>query len=171
MTLQVFLTNPSEWTTLLEILSMYGKASNAKVNLDKTVVISLSGYPHTEWIQMINDSNMKWHDKRDEQPVTQLDYPMYSNAKHLNLFFEQLHTKILKHANILKGRHLSVRGKSLIANALLTSKLWHVLRVVPAPATWITRFKKCIVDYTMSFWPRPAWHTICTSKYKVASAS
>lgn len=162
--LQVFLTNPSEWPKLIEILSMYGRASNAKVNLEKTVVISLSGYPHSEWIQLINDQKMKWHDKRDQQPVIQLGYPMYSNPKQLDLFFDQLLTKIMKHIIILKGRHLSIRGKSLITNALLTSKLWHVLRVVPASSEWMKKVKQCVITYTMSFWPRPAWHTVCRNK-------
>jgi hypothetical protein len=40
--LQVFLTNTTEWDKLVEILQLYGRASNAKVNLNKTVVISLS---------------------------------------------------------------------------------------------------------------------------------
>jgi hypothetical protein len=123
---------------------MYGRASNAKVNLEETVVISLFGYPHSEWIQLINDQKMKWHDKRDQQPVIQLGYSMYSNPKQLDLFFDQLLTKIMKHINILKGRHLSIRGRSLIANALLTSTLWHVPRVVPADLAWIKKVKKCI---------------------------
>ncbi|KAG1038429.1 hypothetical protein G6F43_012688 [Rhizopus delemar] len=41
--LEVFLTHPSEWPVLIELLTIYGRASNAKVNLNKTVLVSLSG--------------------------------------------------------------------------------------------------------------------------------
>lgn len=44
--LQVFLTNTTEWDKLVEILQLYGRASNAKVNLNKTVVIYLCQDTH-----------------------------------------------------------------------------------------------------------------------------
>jgi hypothetical protein len=47
--LQVFLNDTKEWKALLYILDLYGKASNAKVNLSKTIVISMSGKTHIEW--------------------------------------------------------------------------------------------------------------------------
>jgi hypothetical protein len=47
--LQVLLNVTKEWNVLLHILDLYGKASNAKVNLSKTIVISMSGKTHIEW--------------------------------------------------------------------------------------------------------------------------
>ncbi|CAO3699241.1 unnamed protein product [Rhizopus stolonifer] len=44
--LEVFLTSPSEWLVLVELLNIYGRASNARVNLSKTVLVSLSGVAH-----------------------------------------------------------------------------------------------------------------------------
>ncbi|CEI99661.1 hypothetical protein RMCBS344292_13744 [Rhizopus microsporus] len=41
--LEVFLFHPSEWPYLLDLLSLYGCSSKAKVNLIKTVIMSISG--------------------------------------------------------------------------------------------------------------------------------
>lgn len=120
------------------------------------MVIFLSGYPHLGWIQLIRD--------RDQQPIIQLGYPIYSSLRQLKGFFDELLTKIVEHVHILKGRHLSIAGKGLITNTLLISKLWHVLRVIPASSTWIKKVKLCVTTYNMPFWPRSAWITMCRSE-------
>ncbi|KAI8091647.1 hypothetical protein BDF21DRAFT_332791, partial [Thamnidium elegans] len=49
-------------------------------------------------------------------------------------FLQTIEIKIGNYAFLLKDRHLSVRGSSLIANSLLLSRLWHILQVVPIPS-------------------------------------
>jgi hypothetical protein len=44
------------------------------------------------------------------------------------------------------------------------SKLWHVLRVIPVPATWIKKIKSHISQYLTPFWPRPSWSTMCLQR-------
>lgn len=50
--LEVFLTSPNEWPLLMDLLRLYHQASNAKVNLTKTVVMPLSGEPQQDWITL-----------------------------------------------------------------------------------------------------------------------
>ncbi|CDH61172.1 hypothetical protein RO3G_01611 [Lichtheimia corymbifera JMRC:FSU:9682] len=50
--LEVFLDNPREWPILDDLLFQYRKASNAKVNLNKTVMMPLSGGCHEEWLSL-----------------------------------------------------------------------------------------------------------------------
>lgn len=50
--LEALLSHLSEWPYLLNLLSIYGRASNVKVNLNKTVIMSLSGKRHPEWISI-----------------------------------------------------------------------------------------------------------------------
>ena len=40
--LEVFLSSPGEWPVLLSLLENYDQASNAKVDLSKTVLVSLT---------------------------------------------------------------------------------------------------------------------------------
>ncbi|EIE90701.1 hypothetical protein RO3G_15412 [Rhizopus delemar RA 99-880] len=47
----VFLTRPTELQTLLHLVSLYGKASNARLNRGKTMAVSLSGEDHHDWRQ------------------------------------------------------------------------------------------------------------------------
>jgi hypothetical protein len=72
--LQVFVNHMTGWKVLLHILDLYGKASNAKVNLSKTIVISMSGKTHIEWSEILQRESMKWHDKTDQRPIVQLGY-------------------------------------------------------------------------------------------------
>ena len=121
--LQVFLNDTNEWDDLLRILQIYGRASNAKVNLNKTVVISLSGHTHHVWKTRLQTDGIKWHDHTENHPIVQLGYPLYSTTNQLQTFLDQLENKILRHMNILKGRYLSIRGASMVTNSPLLSKL------------------------------------------------
>jgi hypothetical protein len=72
--------------------------------------------------------------------------------------------KIVRHYGLLRGRNLSVRGLATIANSLLLSGLWHILRVAPAPTKWLTRVQSIIRNFVLPFWPKPSWTTICRPK-------
>ncbi|OBZ81005.1 Transposon TX1 uncharacterized protein, partial [Choanephora cucurbitarum] len=41
--LEIFLSSPDEWPSLLSALHLYSQASNAKTNISKTTIVSLSG--------------------------------------------------------------------------------------------------------------------------------
>lgn len=159
--LEVFLTNPTEWNVLLEILECYGRASNAKVNLSKTVMVSLSGQSHQDWISIASQYGAEWHDRNSHTATRYLGYPLYHNQKQLHEFLNAIKIKIARHIQLLKGRSLSIRGSSMVANSLLLSRTWHVLRVVPAPAPWLAEIKKLVRSFVLPFWPAPAWTTIC----------
>ncbi|KAJ8656561.1 hypothetical protein O0I10_007638 [Lichtheimia ornata] len=75
-------------------------------------------------------------------------------------FLDKIKAKIIRHANMLKSRGLSIRGASIVANSLLLSRLWHILRVVPVPSEWIREIKKEIRSFLLPFWPKPAWDTL-----------
>lgn len=60
----VFLSSPSELPILLSTISMYERASNARLNRDKTLAVSLSGEPQPDIQQALMSANIvKWHDK------------------------------------------------------------------------------------------------------------
>lgn len=119
----------------MKILELYGKASNAKVNLNKTVVVSLSGYPHSSWKTLLQPLEIKWHDDKEKKAIVQLGYLMYSSQVQLQDFLDGLEMRIKRHIDMLKGRHLSIRGAGILANSTILSKLWHVLRVIVVPPT------------------------------------
>ncbi|CEP16737.1 hypothetical protein, partial, partial [Parasitella parasitica] len=75
--LEVFLSCPDEWPVLLSLLELYGRASNAKVNLGKTVLVSLSGRPHSAWAALAHTAGLKWHDALSSGAVRYLGHPLY----------------------------------------------------------------------------------------------
>ncbi|KAJ8654752.1 hypothetical protein O0I10_009643 [Lichtheimia ornata] len=159
--LEVFLSHTGEWPILMDLLQRYGAASNAKVNLSKTILMSLSGTAHTDWQPIAQTYGAQWHDATSTDAVRYLGYPLYHTANQLASFLDSLKLKLLRHANILKERRLSLRGASTVANSLLLSRLWHVLRVTPMPHEWLLDMKSIVLSFIAPFWPKPAWATLC----------
>jgi hypothetical protein len=79
--LAVFLSSPDEWTALIAIMELYGRASNAKINIEKTVVISLSGATHRAWTRLLTAASdqIQWHDAQCQNAVRYLGYPLYTS--------------------------------------------------------------------------------------------
>ncbi|KAI8635707.1 hypothetical protein BD408DRAFT_466037 [Parasitella parasitica] len=92
---------------------MYGRASNAKVNLSKTVLVSLSGRPHSAWVALAHAAGIQWHDALSCGAVGYLGYPLYHTDSQLSDFLNDLLVKVQRHCNLLKQRNLSIRGLNL----------------------------------------------------------
>ncbi|KAI9490706.1 hypothetical protein BDB00DRAFT_768280, partial [Zychaea mexicana] len=95
----------------------------------------------------------RWHDSTSPQALTYLGYPLYNNPHQLASFLDNLYTKLEHHIALLKQRHLSIQGKSIIANSLLLSRLWHVLRVCIVPVEWLQKCQNLIRQYLLPFFP------------------
>jgi hypothetical protein len=159
--LEVFLTSPEEWPVLVSLLSIYGKASNAKINLDKTLLLSLSGKRHETWSSMAETSSIEWHDELTTGSVRYLGYPLYHTKEQLEHFLASITTKVQRQCDILTKRQLSIRGKGVVANSLILSRLWHLLRVVVVPTKWLDEVKSIVRKYIVSFWPAVSWDNLC----------
>ncbi|KAG1135452.1 hypothetical protein G6F38_012791 [Rhizopus arrhizus] len=144
----VFLTRSTELQTLLYLVSLYGKASNARLNRGKTITVSLSGEDHHDWRQtLFANGIIKWHDKRASSATTYLRYPLTSSAQQLSSYLDSLIVKIEKHATILSQRRLSILGRSMIANSLLLSRVWHSIRVLSPPQNFFQRIRTVIISF------------------------
>ncbi|KAG1140556.1 hypothetical protein G6F37_008998 [Rhizopus arrhizus] len=64
----VFLKGPTELQVLLQLVSLYGRASNAKPNCHKTLAVSLSGQEQLEWRTMFN-SIVYFNDMTTRNPL------------------------------------------------------------------------------------------------------
>ncbi|KAK4511675.1 uncharacterized protein ATC70_008591 [Mucor velutinosus] len=162
--LEVFLSSPEEWSVLLSVLDLYGRASNAKVNISKTVLVSLSGVSHSAWVALADSTGLQWHDAHSRGAVRYLGYPLYHTESQLQDYLDGVLVKVQRHSNLMKQRNLSIRGAGLVANSLLLSKVYHLLRVVPGGATtasWLKSLTTVVREYLVSFRPGVAWSTLC----------
>ncbi|EIE75892.1 hypothetical protein RO3G_00596 [Rhizopus delemar RA 99-880] len=138
----VFLTRPTELQTLLYLVSLYGKASNARLNRGKTLAVSLSGEDRHDWRQTLSANGItQWHDKRASSAAIYLGYPLTSSAQQMSSYLDSLIVKLEKHATILSQRRLSILGRSMIANSLLLSRVWHNIRVLSPPQSFFQRLR------------------------------
>jgi hypothetical protein len=164
--LVVFIRSPQEWEILKKLLDQYSKTSNAKINLSKTTVLSLTGKPHQQWIGITQEAGIAWHDNSHTSPAIYLGYPLYSNTIQLNNFLTNVSNKIQRHIHILQNRQLSVKGKAIVCNSLLLSKLWHIIRVTIVPSKWLQEINTMIRDYILPFYPRPSLNYACQPQEK-----
>ncbi|RCH85670.1 hypothetical protein CU098_009186 [Rhizopus stolonifer] len=82
-------------------------ASNAELSFNKTTDITLSSKLNLRWKNFLASQNITtWHDSTSPEAVIYLSYPTCS-------------------------RILSVRGRATVLNSLISSRLWHVLRMLP----------------------------------------
>lgn len=159
--LLVFLQTPAEWHSLLRHIKTYNLESNSKVNLNKTVVFPLSGEPNPSWQTMLATMNTSWHDRTAPNALTYLGYPLYHHDRQLDAFLHSIYTNLDTHVQVLKQRTLSVLGRATVANSLLLSRLWHLLRVCVVPTAWLQKCRTLIRKYVCNFFPSPSWKTCC----------
>ncbi|KAG1448084.1 hypothetical protein G6F56_009048 [Rhizopus delemar] len=158
----VFLSSPSELPTLLSIISMYERASNARLNRDKTLAVSLSGEPQPDTQQALTSANMvKWHDKHSTDAAIYLGYPLTSSKNQLKRFFEDLIENCQLHALNLSQRNLSILGRGLVANSLILSRIWHAIRVLSPPQSFFSQVRSVIIKFLARKSFPPVRFSIC----------
>ncbi|EIE78417.1 hypothetical protein RO3G_03121 [Rhizopus delemar RA 99-880] len=73
--LLIFLKDVYDLAEVQQLISCYNRASNAKMNYDKTVAFSVSGRPHAHWLPALQSYGIsKWHDRNDPVPLTYLQW-------------------------------------------------------------------------------------------------
>lgn len=71
-------------------------------------------------------------------------YPLNNSAQQLNRFLESRLDTVRKHVQLLSQRSLSIVGRALVANALLLSRMWHCLRIVPVPVSFLQHLRSLV---------------------------
>ncbi|KAK4518952.1 poly(A)-specific ribonuclease [Mucor velutinosus] len=122
-----FVKSQAELVELQELLLVYNRASNAKINYSKSVAFPLHG------------SAMK---STDGQQIKQ--YVTTPRA------ISKLIGNINVMTDIFGSRLVSLYGKANIANTLILSKLWHVIRVVSLPQEVLKKLRSIIYQFVMS---------------------
>jgi hypothetical protein len=163
--LAVFITNYMEWLALQRAFQEYGDASNALLNVHKTIVFPLR--PGIHPLKAAFDyEGIEWYDEDSAAPQKYLGFPIVCHPRQRAQFFEELLDKIRTAINIHSQRQLSVAGRALIINSLLLSRLWHVIRVHSPTEDWIKRLRSCVKNFALNFFPKPSMDTAELPKTK-----
>ncbi|GAN00853.1 hypothetical protein MAM1_0003c00277 [Mucor ambiguus] len=139
----VVLRNPTEFTHLQDTINKYTLASNAALNYNKTQALSLSGKLHTNWISFLQDQGItSWHDNTASEPLTYLGFAICSSARQRAHYATSIISKLRSYCQLHSSRSLTYRGRVTIINALLFSKLWHVMRLFTFSALEIQQLQQ-----------------------------
>ncbi|KAG2198726.1 hypothetical protein INT47_005411 [Mucor saturninus] len=166
----VFLETHQDFNCLEQLITQYALASNAKLNFAKTQAFPLSGKASQYWTAYLHSWETpitSWHDRHSPNALTYLGYPLYFNASQKNLAIDILIQKIQRGCDIHSKRNLSIKGRTVVLNTLLLSKLWHVLRIVPLTKGQIDRLRGiCSSFLNASRFPRIAYRNFVPYKTK-----
>ncbi|KAG1045508.1 hypothetical protein G6F43_011259 [Rhizopus delemar] len=146
----VFLSSPEDFVRVQYHLHIYGQVSNAKVNLSKTEAIFLNGYASPSWQQMLLQHQIvKWHDHTKPQPLRYLGFPAIQSLAQRRYVESQLLQNVKTQCGMYSQRQLSIRGRVILVNTLILSKLWYFLRVVSLPKHFLKQIRSIIYQFIM----------------------
>lgn len=162
--LLALINSTAEWQALKDRLALYGSASNAPLNLGKTVAFPITTTPDPDIVTTLTNEGIRWHDQNNDSFLTYLGFPVPLSTNHVDLFFDRLLAKIARCLQIHSQRVLSILGRGTIVNSLALSSLWHVLWAFQPSAAWTLRMRATVRLFMCSFNPKPSWDTICTPR-------
>ncbi|KAG0824468.1 hypothetical protein G6F18_010862 [Rhizopus arrhizus] len=113
-----------ELTSLLALINAYELASNAKLNLDKTIAVFLSGHSQPLWRRCLQHRGIThWHDSSSHVTAIYLGFPLTSSSAQLTTVLDKTlgSTRLIVHR--LAFRRLSIQGRGLIVNTLILSRV------------------------------------------------
>jgi hypothetical protein len=146
----VFLSSPEDFVRVQYHLHIYGQVFNAKVNLSKTEAFFLNGYASPSWQQMLLQHQIaKWHDHTKLQPLRYLGFPVIQSLAQRRYVENQLLQNVKTQCGIYSQRQLSIRGRVILVNTLILSKLWYCLRVVSLPKHFFKQIRSIIYQFIM----------------------
>lgn len=162
--LLIYLASVDEWHWLSEALHLYGRASNAKVNLTKTVAFPMSPVPNTALKTHLHSLQVQWHDHDNDHALIYLGFPVAFSKQQKKRYWDGLKTKIQGSLSALTTRSLSILGRGTLVNALALARLWHIVWVVRPTPDFITQLRKLIKDFMCPFKPQAGWSVITTPR-------
>lgn len=138
--------------TALNVVKEFCKKSGGKINEDKTVYMRFGGAP------VLTDA-FKFKEAKEMKILGILMGE--DDKKTSNIMWEGILGNIERTVNLWKLRTLCLKGKVLILNVLVVSKLWYFLNVTNVPVWVERRLKQCFVEF---LWekkpPRIAYDTL-----------
>lgn len=144
----IFLSNQQDFHRAMAHLTAYNQASNAKVNVSKTEVFSLSGARLPTWITFFRHQGInQWHDASSPTALRYLGFPLAQSSQQTDATSKGLLDKIRIACNIYSQRQISIRGRVTIANTLILSRLWYILRVVHLPVSFFASLRSTIYQF------------------------
>jgi hypothetical protein len=122
---------------VMECFKVYGQASGAKVNMEKSIVM---------YIGKINEGNFPFKVVKDYFKVL----GVFLGVKEMearDLTWSGVINKVRMVVNMWRGRSLKLKGKVIVINSLLMSIFIYVMNVLDMPEWVLSEMNKIVVDF------------------------
>ncbi|KAG1149513.1 hypothetical protein G6F37_003105 [Rhizopus arrhizus] len=89
----------------------------------------------------------QWYDRSNSTAAIHLEYPLTSANYQLSGFFGNLLLKLQQRAQMLARRNMSILGRSLVTNTPLLGPLWHAIRVLAVPQSYLGKIRSTTIQF------------------------
>ncbi|KAK4521006.1 uncharacterized protein ATC70_006890 [Mucor velutinosus] len=143
----------AEFHVLQHCLATYNKASNSLINYNKSVAFPLSGLslssPQGAQLQefIVHNQRMRWYDASSTGHLPYLGFPIWFTIRQREAFTSSMLQKIASAFEPHRQRNLSMYGRATIANVLVLTKLWHILRITPLPKAFFHQVQSLVHQF------------------------
>lgn len=143
----IYIKSVQEFHALQDCLKTYNQASNSLINYNKSVAFPLTGsaLKSIKGVRLQNyilqTQRMRWFDSNSTGHLAYLGFPIWFTVPQRESFANEM----LSHLDSVLASHstrsISMYAKARIANVLVLTKLWHVIRITPLPKAFFQQVK------------------------------
>jgi hypothetical protein len=129
----------SDGRTLILTLNEYCRASNSRINFNKSVYMPLSSDVHSlpQWASSLG---LQFHDP--QTPIRVLGYDLVLSSDGVREDWDALYTKLESVSQDILSRRLTLQGRSLLVTSKLFSRLWYKFRLSIPPTDVLNKFTR-----------------------------
>ena len=142
------LTNePSSITHTVECLNLFGRASGCRLNPSKIKGLMVLNQETKSQQQIIQQQfpYIAWNEDTGLKVLGIHFFEDHNNT--LNYNWTKVVNKLRQMTNLLQHRTMSMRGKVILLNTIILSKVWYLASVIPLPAAHLKTIEGIILDF------------------------
>src|SRR6185369_8446305 len=142
----IFVKGSTHMHMILDKIDLYGQASNAKANLDKSTLLPLNSLAKEKLSSSFFSHPFKLSPPNTK--LTILGYHFNNDMEMHHSTWPSLITKLEKRLRLLKTRNISLKGRVLTAGSLLASKIWYTSYIFTPLMKQVDHIQKLINNWT-----------------------
>ena len=124
-------------------IARFESGSGSKLNTSKCEGFALQGLEKHEAQNLKKTINIKW--LYENQSIKLLGIKFFRNyIQTCRTNFQEQANKISDKIENLSKRSLSIRGRAIVANSLLTSKLWYIATILDIPSDILSKIESLV---------------------------
>ena len=147
----------NDWHPLNQAISLYQKASNAKINFNKSVLLPLNQAAKNSHF----NSPISFKKAKDDEIIRSLGFSIRNGHFDYKDTWNYILKKMEKTVAKLEQRSLSIRGRVLVAKSLILSQMWYYIPIIPPNRKTKLTIYRLIQRFIRNSNLLPAYQSLC----------